>query len=344
MREIVVYIRSRNKFGDQIVSFAALYQLKQWWPDAQLRIAAQHDVASYYRLLPWVDDFIRYGSFLQMLRSLPRKTDMAVCLHHSSERYGLVTLLRQATVRLGFSNDRVFDFAWTHTWRKNVNEYIGLANLYLLNAYRPVDPESTFRRCFERIAALAPEARAQAHVVLIPGGGDGNFKRWGIRNFVALVDLLKARLGPHTRFAFVLGPAESAERAALQALNRPDFELVSGCSFPELTALMLRAPGGGERLWAFPYRPGCLRALCGSIQRRQSGVVLGPSIFQTCLPIGRIVRYTESRSAQGGAGVLRSNGGRLRIRAPGCRRGAAIVLFRARAAPLRPYSCPTGAR
>src|SRR5690606_7551161 len=112
MREIVVYIRSRNKFGDQIVSFAALYQLKQWWPDAQLRIAAQHDVASYYRLLPWVDDFIRYGSFLQMLRSLPRKTDMAVCLHHSSERYGLVTLLRQATVRLGFSNDRVFDFAW----------------------------------------------------------------------------------------------------------------------------------------------------------------------------------------------------------------------------------------
>lgn len=241
MREIVVYIRSRNKFGDQIVSFAALYQLKQWWPDAQLRIAAQHDVASYYRLLPWVDDFIRYGSFLQMLRSLPRKTDMAVCLHHSSERYGLVTLLRQATVRLGFSNDRVFDFAWTHSWRKNVNEYIGLANLYLLNAYRPVDPESTFRRCFERIAALAPEARAQAHVVLIPGGGDGNFKRWGIRNFVALVDLLKARLGPHTRFAFVLGPAESAERTALQALNRPDFELVSGCSFPELTALMLRA-------------------------------------------------------------------------------------------------------
>src|SRR5690606_18208846 len=211
MREIVVYIRSRNKFGDQIVSFAALYQLKQWWPDARLRVAAQHDVASYYRLLPWVDDFIQYGSFREMLRSLPRKTDMAVCLHHTSERYGLVTLLRQARVRLGFSNGRVLDFAWTHTWRKNISESIGLANLYLLNAYRPVDAESTFRQCFERVAALAPETLPHVDVVLIPGGGDGSFKRWGIANFIALVDLLKARLGPHTRFAFVLGPAESSE-------------------------------------------------------------------------------------------------------------------------------------
>ncbi|MBO1111215.1 glycosyltransferase family 9 protein [Bordetella petrii] len=241
MQDIVVHIRSRPKFGDQIVSFPTLYQLKQWWPQARLRVVAQHEVSAYYRLLPWVDDCIEAKSLSAALRATPWRADMVVCLHHSSERYGLISLLRQPKARLGFSNSRVLDFAWTHAWRKNINEYIGLANLYLLNTYQPVQAEPMVRRCFEEIAALAPEAPAAADIVLIPGGGDGDFKRWGIRNFVALADMLKARLGEQTRFTFVLGPAESAEQAELQALARADFQLASGRSIPELAALMLGA-------------------------------------------------------------------------------------------------------
>ena len=240
MQDIVVYIRSRAKFGDQIVSFAALYQLKQWWPHATLRVVAQHEVSGYYRLLPWVDDCIEAKNLYTAVRATPWRADMVVCLHHTSERYGLISLLRRPKARLGFRNGRILDFAWTHAWRKNINEYISLANLYLLNTYRPVQIEPMVRRCFEEIAALAPEAAA-ADIVLVPGGGDGAFKRWGIQNFVALADLLKARLGTGSRFTFVLGPAESAELAALQALGRPDFELASGRSIPQLTALMLGA-------------------------------------------------------------------------------------------------------
>src|SRR3546814_12250602 len=79
---------------------------------------------------------------------------MVVCLHHTSERYGLISLLRQSKARLGFRNNRLLDFAWTHAWRKNINEYIGLANLYLLNTYQPVQAEPMVRRCFEENAAL----------------------------------------------------------------------------------------------------------------------------------------------------------------------------------------------
>lgn len=241
MEDIVVYIRSRAKFGDQVVSFPALYQLKQWWPQATLRVVAQHDVPGYYRQLPWVDEFVQAQGLYSALRATRWRADMAVFLHHSSERYGLISLLRQPKVRLGFSNKRVLDFAWTHAWRKDINEYIGLANLNLLGTYRPLQPQITARRCFEEIAALASGTPPSADIVMIPGGGDGDFKRWGIANFVALADLLTARLGPGTRYTFVLGPAEAAEQAALQALNRPDFELVSGRPIPELAALMLNA-------------------------------------------------------------------------------------------------------
>jgi len=241
MEDVVVYLRSREKFGDQIVSFPALYQLKQWWPNATLRVVAQHDVSGYYRQLPWVDEFVLAQGLYSALRATAWRADMAAFLHHSSERYGIVSLLRQPKVRLGFCNERLLDFAWTHSWRKNINEYIGLANLQLLGTYRPVQPEAIARRCFEDIAALAPGMPPSADIVMIPGGGDGDFKRWGIANFVALADLLKARLGRDARFSFVLGPAEAAERAALQALGRPDFELVCGRSIAELTALMLDA-------------------------------------------------------------------------------------------------------
>lgn len=241
MQDIAVYIRSRDKFGDQIASFAVLYQLKKWWPDATLRVVGQHDVSRYYLPLPWVDEFVYAKNLSSAIRAMPWRADMAVCLHHSSERYAFISLLRQPRIRLGFRNARLLDFMWTHTWQKNINEYIGLANLQILNAYQAVEPEKASRGCFTEIAALAPASSPTADIVLIPGGGDGEFKRWGVDNFIALADQLKNKLGQQARFSFVLGPAEQAEQAVLQALNRPDFDLIVGRSVPELAALMLNA-------------------------------------------------------------------------------------------------------
>ncbi|MVW78650.1 glycosyltransferase family 9 protein [Bordetella sp. 02P26C-1] len=241
MQEIAVYIRSRCKFGDQVVSYATLSQLKHWWPQARLRVVAQHAVSHYYCSLPWVDEFVQAETLVEAVRAMPPRADLAVSLHHTSERYALVNLLRRPKLRLGFRNLRLLDCCWTHAHDKDINEYIALANLLLLNTYRPVAPEEASRRCFEQIAAQAVPQPAPADIVMIPGGGDGEFKRWGVANFLALADSLKSRLGGDARFSFVLGPAEAAEVGALQALRRPDFELIVGRSIPELASLMLNA-------------------------------------------------------------------------------------------------------
>lgn len=241
MQNIAVYIRSRCKFGDQVVAYATLHQLKQWWPHARLRVVAQHAVSHYYLSLPWVDDFVQAETPIAAVRAMPRQTDLSVSLHHTSERYGMVNLLRRPTLRLGFRNRRLLDFVWTHSHGKDIREYIGLANLRLLSQYRPLAPEQASRDCFEQLAAQAGPGVRGADMVMIPGGGDGEFKRWGVANFVALADLLKRRHGAHTRFSFVLGPAETAELAALAALQRADFELVVGRSIAELAALMRNA-------------------------------------------------------------------------------------------------------
>lgn len=65
------------------------------------------------------------------------------------------------------------DLAWTHSHRKSLAEYIGLANLRLLASYRQFDAEAAARRCFQTLAHPHRHEGPGADVVLIPGGGSG---------------------------------------------------------------------------------------------------------------------------------------------------------------------------
>ncbi len=241
MSDIVVYVRSQPQLGDQIVAFATLYQLKTWWPGRRIKVVARDDIGHIYRGLPWVDEFQRARSLLDYVRSLSARTQISVNLHHSSERFGLINLLRLPAIRLGFRNARFSDLVWTHCHRKDEAEYIGLANLRLLAAYRPLDAEDAARRCFAELARQHRHTGLAADVVFIPGGGAGPFKRWSLAHYLRLADTLKSLLGPDTRYAFVLGQQEAREHAQLQALGRPDIRVAYCRPLPELSAIMLRA-------------------------------------------------------------------------------------------------------
>lgn len=241
MSEVVVYVRSQPQLGDQIVAMPTLYQLKAWWPSRRVKVVARDDVGSFYQALPWVDEFVRASTFRDYLRSLKDDTSMSVSLHHSSERFGLVNLLRRPAIRLGFRNARISDLVWTHCHRKDTAEYIGQANLRLLAAYRPFDPARATRACFQTLARPHQGTAQSADVVLIPGGGAGVFKRWSLANYLRLTDRLRRLLGSGIRFLFVLGEKEAAERDALEAMRRPDFAIAYCRPIAELSAIMLRA-------------------------------------------------------------------------------------------------------
>jgi ADP-heptose:LPS heptosyltransferase len=241
MSEVVVYVRSQPRLGDQIVALPALYQLKTWWASRRIRVVARDRLGDFYRSVPWVDEFIRAATFGDYLRALQKDTEVCVSLHHSSERFGLLNLLRRPAMRFGFRNARVSDLVWTHAHRKDVAEYIGLANLRLLASYRGFDAELAARRCFQALARPHLRGADSADVVLIPGGGSGAFKRWSLLNYLRLAERLKLLLGPDSRFLFVLGEQEAAERAKLQAMRRPEFSVAYCRSIAELSAIMLRA-------------------------------------------------------------------------------------------------------
>ncbi len=238
MSDIVVFVRNKSRFGDQIVSFPALYLAKKLWPDKQVRVVSRFEVGHFYTSLPWVDQFVRAGAFGEQVRALPRGASASLSLHHSSERFALINLLRRPPLRLGFSNRRIGDCVWTHSHVKDIREYIGLANMRVLTTIQDHDPEAIARQCFLEIGRPCAGQVQPADIVLIPGGGKGAFKRWSVDHYIALADLLQARLGGGATFTFVLGPSEAAERDHLASLQRSDVRLEYSRTVPELVALM----------------------------------------------------------------------------------------------------------
>ncbi|PRY99439.1 ADP-heptose:LPS heptosyltransferase [Jezberella montanilacus] len=240
MKEVVVYIRSMVFLGTQIVAFPLLYQIKQFWPDCHLRVVGQDDLAQYYESLPWVDDYVRANRLKQNFLAL-NKPDLVIALHFASEQFSLVSLLKGVKTRIGFRNGRVTDVFWTHRYKKDYSEYMGVANLKLLAAYRSFDIATAARACVTAIAAQRTSNPDLADVVFMPGGGAGDYKRWPVERYVELADLLGPRMGADIKFCFVLGPDEQREYQWLQSLNRDDFVLFANRPLSELAWLTLQA-------------------------------------------------------------------------------------------------------
>ncbi len=241
MSSTVVFIRSMRFFGGHLVAYPLLYQLKQSRPNDAICVVANDPVQAHYTHLPWVDRFVQANGFRTSYRSIPARAGLVMALHYTSERYSLLSTARRARMRLGFRNKRAFDFLWTHSRKKDYNEYLGLANLNLLRTVHDFDPIDAARGCIQWIASGRTEPVQTSDVVFMVGGGAGAFKRWGVHNYMALADRLKGLMGRDTTFTFVLGPDEKQETALLQQHPRPDFRLLVSRPLAEIAQVSLKA-------------------------------------------------------------------------------------------------------
>jgi ADP-heptose:LPS heptosyltransferase len=242
MKEVVVFIRSMQFLGTQIVSYPLLYQIKQFWPDCHLRVVAQDNVGKHYLSLPWVDEFVQADRFGAVYRALHSSDDLMIVLHFASDKYGAAALLKRPKYRLGFKNKRITDFIWTHSHRKDFAEYMGLGNMKVLAAFKQFDPERSAHDCVVAIGAqCGANPPEPAEVVLMPGGGAGEYKRWPVEAFVQLADLLKPSLRSGASFCFVLGPDEAKEYEWLLSLERDDFKFLMTRPLPEIASAVLQA-------------------------------------------------------------------------------------------------------
>lgn len=213
VKEAVVFLRSMRFWRTQLVSYPVLYQIKHWWPDCLLTVVGTDPLHKHYECLPWVNRFVNAKSFGAIIKTVTPDTDLLVSLHAESERYGMISLLKRPRFRLGFKNRPITDLAWNRTYPKDRKEYIAIANMLLLNSLKPLDPEKAARGCLKDLEAPESELLPSGLILMIPGGGDGAYKRWPIKSFHELHARLKTNCLQSQRFGYILGPDEKEEAA-----------------------------------------------------------------------------------------------------------------------------------
>jgi ADP-heptose:LPS heptosyltransferase len=213
MRTIAVFVENRPFFGALLVHLPLLHVLRVRHPGSRLVLLAPFPEARMLVGAGAADEALEYrGSFAGALAALKRvRADEALLLRPASRGLDLAIAAAGVPVRTGFAS-WLTRALFTHVVPHDTAIYRPRKYLTLLLPRQealaaPLD--SWFRA--EAHRATLPAAAWQRTLAILPGGGAGEFKRWGIERFLALAERL-AVLDPALRFAWGLGPQEAAWR------------------------------------------------------------------------------------------------------------------------------------
>jgi ADP-heptose:LPS heptosyltransferase len=246
VRRIVVFAQSRNQLGAVLLHMPLLWSLRQHAGGSshvsvyarcpRARLLAETGLADEVELY----DSVSAGFVLGIRR---RRPEILVNLHPSSARLHWAAGLSGARARVGFTS---WSGRYCYTQLVPYDRTIYRGLLYLRAADRLGVP-ADFQGFVRHLAARQRDAVSAAlRICVLPGGGAGPFKRWGIPNYLALCRELRA-VHADAEVVFCVGTDDEDSKRALT--EQP---------LPALTRILVDAP---------------LDRLCAEIQA--SAVVVG---------------------------------------------------------------------
>jgi ADP-heptose:LPS heptosyltransferase len=257
---IVVFVENRPFFGALLVHVPLLRELRRRHPGRQVHLLAPFAEAGLLCELRAADALHRYGrGWAEVRRLLQQLRPGAVyLLRPTSLRLAALVGLCGAPERVGFRSAGG-GLLLSRSVRHDVGVYRPRNYLSLL----PELPAETMPLGghFRELAAAADRTllpRAP-YVAVLPGGGAGDFKLWGVERFLQVCGA-PAASERELRFLFVLGRAEAHLRAAIEAALPADrFSVLVDASVATLAA----AAFGARAALGNDCGPGHVFQMCG---------------------------------------------------------------------------------
>ena len=212
VRKVVVFVPNKIFFGANILQIPFFQHLRDGYPNAHITIWSPEIASEMMLNLNLADELLIYNRWVHYFRIfrhlLKTRPDIVFNLRWFSEGINLLTGLSLAKLRVGFNSGSPFRFLLNVRVPRNNQTYMGLFYLDLL---RPAGIHSFF--LFDGIKKLGNNSTLKIPVreqiiCLMPGGGEGAHKRWGIHNFCKLGKLILKRF-PQAYLIFILGPNEN---------------------------------------------------------------------------------------------------------------------------------------
>ena len=203
----VVFLQKRDFLGNRLIHIPFLYALKRAYADNEIIVFSPFESVKFFKDLGLASEVHVYSyGLIRMVRWLRRlKPDLIISLRPRSEWLCLAIGLSGSKVRISFSTPitRVF---FTHTIKSDYSIYRALNFLRLLELVGiSAQKETSFQELVKQGTVDLPDG--PDYFCLIPGGGAGEFKRWGIINYLKLCEKLKED-NKNASFIFLLGGAE----------------------------------------------------------------------------------------------------------------------------------------
>lgn len=258
----LVFVQNRDFYGNRLCHLPLLDALRRDRPGEPVSVLAPYSTGGFFRDVGFADRERHYPHRpLRMLRAVREAApERIVTLRPSSEWLNAVIGLSGAGERAGFRS-LTGRLVLTHPARRHPEEY---RPDYLLRPARELGVEADLAAPFRKLAAgsgleLAP---AEPRICVMPGGGTGDFKRWGVDRFLAVCRALADRR-PDAGFVFLLGPDESEHRSAVRSsavadrsttlYRRPVQELAAAVAASDLAVANDCGPSHLAQMLGIPY-------------------------------------------------------------------------------------------
>jgi ADP-heptose:LPS heptosyltransferase len=217
VKTIAVFLEKKPYYGATVAHIPFLHLLRRVHPGARVVVLSPANSMELLAKVGAADEFVPYEWSFNGIRRTLRAIGA-----------DLVFVLRPASrgLDLAVASSRPRASASYHSWLGRLlysrvvpqNSGIYRARKYLTlllaqAAARTAPLDGWFREAAKASSFTAPAGRTLA---VLPGGGSGDFKLWGIERYLELCGKLAAR-EPGLNFLWILGPQEAAYRELIEA-------------------------------------------------------------------------------------------------------------------------------
>ena len=223
----LVLLRNRPHFGAQITSIPVLFFFFQNYGNQEpITLLSKSDVAWVYNQLPWVKECIHSKSKLANLKKF-KDCDNLLNLRPSNRFPVILYKLIKGGSVFDFVKS---DFLVNLTSEKhNIlcgTEYraLGYLKIFIKEEHALLQALAAPFLTLMQDSELNLE-RAELNILMMPGGGAGEIKKWGINNFLITAKSIADTLGKKCHIHILLGPDEKEEIQHIQELKNENLSL-----------------------------------------------------------------------------------------------------------------------
>ncbi len=221
MQKIAVLVLARPYLGDTIIYIPFFQNIRSQYPQSKILVFSPYPIIEILKDLDLFDEVILYDrkKALSVFKPLHGfKPDLIFNFRTSNLILNLLCLSCRNATKIGLMPKLVFRPIYHYKLKNDKSLY--QAELFLKMLQNPLfKPHFGFQKVKELTANESPLPESfneRTNICFIPGGGAGEFKRWGIQNFIALSHLIEAKI-PNVLFHFIVGPKEEDDMKIVEA-------------------------------------------------------------------------------------------------------------------------------